>query len=271
MARCQSWRASRKAAEMLLEVRGIRKAYQVRDGVFTALAGVDLEVDAGEVVGLIGTSGSGKSTLASVVAGLEVADAGTMLFDGAEADATIPMRRRPRDYQRAMSGLQMVFQHPASSFSERMRVGKGVAEGVAYRGVARSDQERMAMEALERVGLPRSYAHKYAWELSGGECQRAALARAIVGNPKLLVCDEPTSALDVTVQAQIVNLIARLCAEQGMACLFISHDLALVRGLCPRAYVIDEGSIVEEGDVADLFDCPKSDATRRLVASVATI
>lgn len=256
---------------MLLEVAGVHKTYDAKDGPFTALAGVGLNVAAGEIVGLIGTSGSGKSTLADVVVGLEAADEGRIEFNGASCDASVPMRKRSREFRQAMTQMQMVFQHPASSFSERMRIGQGVAEGVAYCGVSKGECEARALDALQQVGLPRAYAGKYAWELSGGECQRAALARAIVGNPKLLVCDEPTSALDVTVQAQIVNLIARLCEEREMACLFISHDLALVRGLCTRAYVIDAGAIVEEGPVAQLFDNPQADATRKLVASVATI
>lgn len=256
---------------MLLEVAGIRKSYESQKGSFDALDDVTLNVGAGEIVGLIGTSGSGKSTLASVVAGLETADAGTVAFDGVCSDATIPLRKRSGAFRKAAAGLQMVFQHPASSFSDRMRIGKGVAEGVAYRGIPKGEQLERALAALEHVGLPRAYADKYPWELSGGECQRAAFARAIVGSPKLIVCDEPTSALDVTVQAQVVNLLARLCSERGMACLFISHDLALVRGLCSRAYVIDAGAVVEDGPVERLFDAPGADATKRLVASVVAI
>ena len=256
---------------MLLEVAGVRKSYESQEEAFVALNDVTLDVGAGEIVGLIGTSGSGKSTLASVVAGLETADAGTVAFDGVCADAVVPLRRRPRAFRQALTGLQMVFQHPALSFSDRMRIGKGVAEGVAYRGIPKGEQLERALAAIEYVGLPRAYADKYPWELSGGECQRAAIARAIVGSPKLLVCDEPTSALDVTVQAQVVNLLAQLCVGRGMACLFISHDLALVRGLCSRAYVIDAGSVVEDGPVERLFNAPEADATKRLVDSVVTI
>ena len=256
---------------MLLEVEGVSKRYETRGGWFKALDGVSLNVDSGEIVGLIGTSGSGKSTLASMVVGLEVADAGSMTFQGVSCDLATPFKKRSREHRQSMVAMQLVFQHPGLSFSERMRIGAGVAEGVVYTGVSKDESMDMALDALERVGLPRSYARKYAWELSGGECQRAALARAIVGNPELLVCDEPTSALDVTVQAQIVNLIAQLCDERDMACLFISHDLALVRGLCSRAYVIDSGAIVEQGQVARLFDDPRAEATRRLVASVASI
>lgn len=256
---------------MLLEAVHVSKAYATREGAFTALSDVSIRVDAGEIVGLIGSSGSGKSTFASIIAGLERADKGTLSLRGETCDASVAPRKRPRGYRQALSCMQMVFQHPAASFSDRMKVGAGVAEGVAYRGVPKRECRKLALEALESVGLPRAYADKYAWELSGGECQRAAIARAIVGSPELLLCDEPTSALDVTVQAQIVNLLAKLCSERNMACLFISHDLALVRGLCSRAYVMDAGSVVEEGDVAELFERPRAEATRRLVAAVAVI
>lgn len=253
---------------MLLQVDGICKAYPAGDGMHVALDDVSLSVDTGETVGLIGASGSGKSTLASVVLGLEPADAGTVAFDGVTCSAALPRRRWPRSFRAAALGMQVVFQHPAASFSERMRIGDAVAEGVAYRGVPRGECEQRALAALEQVGLPRSYAGKFSWELSGGECQRAAIARAIVSGPKLLICDEATSALDMTVQAQVANLLHDLCGEMDMACLFISHDLALVRGFCSRAYVIDSGRIVEHGLCADLFNRPKAEATRTLVSAI---
>ena len=255
---------------MLLEVSDVCKEYRTERGWLKVLDHAHVEVDAGQIVGLIGSSGSGKSTLARMVVGLETADAGTMAFEGESCDLSLPMRKRSREFRSALAGIQMVFQHPAASFSARMRIGEGVAEGVAYQGFSRGECKQMALDAIEQVGLPRTYAQKYPWELSGGECQRAALARAIVGSPKLLVCDEPTSALDVTVQAQIVKLIARLCRERDMACLFISHDLALVRNLCSRAFVIDGGSIVEEAAVSNLFDNPQADATKRLLAAIAS-
>ena len=202
----------------LLEVCNVSKSFRKRGGgLFRALDGVNLSVEAGEIVGLVGSSGSGKSTMANVLAGLETADAGTVRFQGVEGDVSVRPSRRSREFREAQLGMQMVFQHPTSSFSPRMKVGEGVAEGIAYRGVARVERMPLVLDALESVGLPRTYAGKYAWELSGGECQRAAIARAIVGNPVLLLADEPTSSLDVTIQAQIVRLLAELCAERGMA------------------------------------------------------
>lgn len=256
---------------MLLRATGISKTYRTRDGVFEALRDVSIEVDSGQIIGLIGTSGSGKSTLASIVIGLETADSGRIEFDGESSDAHLKMGKRNAGFRRALEGMQMVFQNPTSSFSERMRIGIGVEEGVAYRGVPKSKRTQLMLEALEMVGLPRSYAGKYAWELSGGECQRAAIARAIIGRPKLLICDEPTSALDVTIQAQIVHLLNDLCLEMGMACLFISHDLALVRGLCSNVYVMDTGRIVESGDAESVLEHPQSDAARSLVDAIVEL
>ena len=256
---------------MFLSVERIHKAYRTRNGVFTALDDVNLQIDEGEVVGLIGTSGSGKSTLASIIIGLELADSGRIVFQDAACDASMKVRYRMPAFRSALAGMQMVFQNPASTFSERMRIGEGIAEGIAYRGVPAFEHGRRVAEALDRVRLPRSYARKYAWELSGGECQRAAIARAIISNPKLLICDEPTSALDVTIQAQIVHLIDDLCRDSGMACLFISHDLALVRGLCRRVYVMEAGRIVEQGWTRDILELPESDAARRLVASIVEL
>lgn len=254
---------------MLLEAEGIRKTYATRDGAVCALRDARISIDEGEVIGLVGVSGSGKSTMASILAGLERADAGRISFQGVECDAAQRIGRRPPAFRASLAGMQMVFQNPASTFSERMRIGPGIAEGIAYRGVPRRERRRRVLEALDMVGLPRSYADKHAWELSGGECQRAAIARAMISRPRLLICDEPTSALDVTIQAQIVHLLLRLCAEMDMSCLFISHDLALVRGMCGRVYVMDAGAVVEEGSSDEVFEHPRSNAARMLAASSA--
>lgn len=257
-----------KVSSVLLSAANICKTYRTRDGIFEALYDVSVDVDAGQIVGLIGASGSGKSTMASIIIGLETADAGRIEFDGASCDANLKMGKRNPDYRRAMAGMQMVFQNPTASFSDRMRVGAGIEEGIAYRGVPKPERTQRMLETLEMVGLPAHYAEKHAWELSGGECQRAAIARAIISHPKLLICDEPTSALDVTIQAQIVHLLDDLCRDMGMACLFISHDLALVRGLCTNVYVMDAGHIVESGTPADILHNPSSAAAQQLVESI---
>lgn len=256
---------------MLLKAHDITKTYGSRSGSFRALSKVSLEVDSGEMVGLVGTSGSGKSTMASVICGLETADEGTITFLGESCDASVRVSKRPLAFRCALLQMQVVFQNPTSSFSPRMSIGRGIAEGIAYRGVPKASWEGLVADAMEAVGLPRSYMKKRPWELSGGECQRAAIARAIISNPRLILCDEPTSSLDVTIQAQIVHLLLRLCRERDMACLFISHDLSLVHGLCERVYVMEGGEVVEQGSSASVFENPRSDAARRLVASVVDL
>lgn len=257
---------------MLLEAHGICKSFGTADQRFDALTDVSVGVDAGECVGIIGESGCGKSTLARILIGLDAADTGTVRFQGYEADASVRPPRRPAEVRAAFLDMQMVFQNPQNTFSDRMRVGEGVEEGIAYRrGYQKGEGRRLVLETLEMVGLPASYARKYAWELSGGECQRAAIARAILSKPKLLICDEPTSALDVTVQAQIINLLIGLCRELRMACLFISHDLVLVQGFCERLYVMGRGRVVEEGQTADIFAHPQDEHSVRLLSSVLSL
>lgn len=256
---------------MLLTASHINKTFRSGKESFHVLKDVDICVDERECVGLIGTSGSGKSTLANIIIGLEQANSGELDFAGISIDPSISARRRSPQTRNALLNMQMIFQHPVSSFSERMNVGTAVMEGLAYReGFNRVQAEKRMRSVLELVGLPVSYEKKHAWELSGGECQRAAIARAIIGKPKLLICDEPTSALDVTVQAHILALLKNLCEELSMACLFISHDLAVVRGFCCRLYVMDAGKIVEKGSTDQIFANPQSDAAKRLLESLIT-
>ncbi|MDO5335425.1 MAG: dipeptide/oligopeptide/nickel ABC transporter ATP-binding protein [Coriobacteriia bacterium] len=232
---------------MLLEASHITKTYN-RKGSFRALDDVSIKVGEAESVGLIGPSGSGKSSLARIVAGLEQADSGQVTFQGITRVMGEHSNRSQRRLQRAAwLDMQMVFQNPEASFAPFMTIGQAVAEGFAYlpdRGVASPDK-RIA-EALDLVGLPSSFAKKHAFELSGGECQRAAIARAIVGSPALLICDEPTSALDVTVQSHVMDVLRHLREDLGAAFLFVSHDLALVNGFCDRVYRIESGCIVDE-------------------------
>ena len=260
---------------MLLRVDGVSKTFHGVSGAVRAVDDVSFCVDEGECVGIVGGSGSGNSTLAGIVLGLECADGGRVTFQGAEMDAAVRRARRPRASQRALLDMQLVFQLPFSSFRASATVFQGVREGFAYRKEERrfgcaSDHARVE-DALARVGLDASYADRKIAGLSGGECQRVALARAVISHPRLLVCDEPTSALDVTVQAGIVALIAQLCRDEGMACLFITHNLALARGLCARVCVMDRGRIVESGPAARVLTEPKSAAAKLLVESLLDI
>ena len=261
---------------MLLELTDINKTFDSGEVQVKAVQHLNLSIGEFESVGLIGESGSGKTTVANMVIGLERPTSGSICYQGAEialpqdvelSKAQLKERQaRAAEFRR---DVQMVFQHPAETFSERMTLGAGIEEGVIYRKQMTADERRKLMyEALEMVRLPASYAKKYAWEVSGGECQRAAFARAIISRPKLLLCDEPTSALDVTVQAQIIELLIQLSHELRMSCLFISHDLALVRGLCSRVYVMKDGVVVEQGETKQLFEHPQDPYTVELLSSV---
>ena len=231
----------------------------------TAVDAVDLEIDAGCALGLVGESGCGKSTLARAVLALVSPQAGTIEWRGQ------PVRREDAAGLRRMRReLQVVFQDPVGSLDPRMSVGESVAEALE---ALEGPQPRAAADArigsiLAEVGLDPALASRYPHELSGGQCQRAAIARALVGRPKLLVCDEAVSALDVSVQAQIVNLLADLRRRHGLALLFISHNLAVVRHLCDEVAVLYRGRVVERASAAAIFAGPRHPYTRALLAAV---
>ena len=231
---------------MILDAKDVTKSYPQREG--PVLDRVSLSIEDGEKAGLIGPSGCGKSTLARILALLESADEGTVTFDGVEASfdsdrlGSHPARRlrRMRPIASAWGGMQMVFQSPQASFPDHMTIGGAIWEGVAYRSgfahASKRERREMVEEALDSVSLSPSIADKRAFEVSGGECQRAAIARALIGRPRLIICDEATSSLDVTVQARIMGLLERLNRDQGIAFLFITHDLALASSFCDRIY-----------------------------------
>jgi peptide/nickel transport system ATP-binding protein len=246
----------------MLEVRDLVRSYPLprahpfaRVGSRTVLHGVSLHIAAGEALGLVGESGSGKSTLARTVLGLEAPQGGVVRVDGHD----------PRASRRG--GIGAVFQDPYGSLDPRMRVGASVAEPLL--GLApRAERRRRVDEMLEAVGLPAAAAARYPHEFSGGQRQRIALARALVTLPALVVADEPVSSLDVSVQAQVLALIAELRARYGSAWLFISHDLAVVRLVTDRVAVLLEGRIVEEGLSAQVFSAPQHPYTQALVAAI---
>ena len=167
--------------------------------------------------------------------------------------------------------MKMIFQEPRSSFDPRLTLGRSMRDALKPVMPDKKEQEREIGHLLELVGLDGSYAGMYPWQVSGGECQRAAIARAIAQNPRFLICDEATSALDVSVQAQIMELLTRIRKERKLSILFISHDLALVSSFCDRTYVLNHGRVVEAGETAQIIHAPKEPYTKRLIESLLTV
>jgi peptide/nickel transport system ATP-binding protein len=259
-------------APPLLAAEGLGKTYRLpRPGLFQpapqvqALDGVSFTLQAGRSLGVVGESGSGKSTLARLVMALEAPSAGRVLFDGREL-----VHLPAADLRRARSGLQMVFQDPYGSLDPRRTVLQTVCDPLALVAPAAAAGERRARaaEALAAVGLREADLDKYPHEFSGGQRQRIAIARALITRPRLIVADEPVSALDVSVQAQVLNLLADLQESHGLAYLFISHDLAVVQWVCDDVLVLRGGRVVEQGPAERVFADPQHPYTRRLLAAV---
>ncbi|MGI3166963.1 ATP-binding cassette domain-containing protein [Pseudooceanicola sp. 200-1SW] len=235
-----------------------------RQAPFTALRGVTLSVAPGETHGLVGESGSGKTTLGRVVLGLQGMEAGRAEVAGAAPDA-LPRGLR-RSFRRR---VQCVFQDSAASLDPRLTIGRSVREGLDIHRLGSVEaREEAVREMLLRVGLRRDHAERYPHELSGGQRQRVNIARALVLRPEVLVADEPVSALDVSVQAQVLDLLADLQAEMGLTMLFISHDLGVVREICRSVSVMTEGQIVESGPAEQIFAAPRHGYTQALLAAI---
>jgi peptide/nickel transport system ATP-binding protein/oligopeptide transport system ATP-binding protein len=243
--------------DLTVQYRGTRRNAPVR-----AVNGVSFTVSRGETLGLIGESGSGKSTIARAVLGLVAPSSGSITFDGAGI-WQLPAREQ-REYRRR---LQIVFQSPFEALDPMMRIAASVREplgGDDRSGVAAGDAVRAA---LERVGLDASFGGRRPHELSGGQRQRVNIARALVTSPELVVCDEVVSALDVSVQAEILNLLASLQAESGLSYLFISHDIGVVSNIARRVAVLYLGRLAELGSTSQVVDHPAHPYTRALIAA----
>ncbi|MBZ9939413.1 ATP-binding cassette domain-containing protein [Mesorhizobium sp. BR1-1-16] len=248
-----------------LAVTDLCKSYPAAGGGRReVLKGVSLRIDKGECVGLIGESGSGKSTLIRCALGLEKPDSGRVDYEGSFVhEATGP------DLLLFRREVQIVFQDPFASLNPRMTVEELVGEGLLVHRIEPSRARRRACvaELLGRVGLEADAMHRYPRAFSGGQRQRIAIARALAVSPRILVCDEPVSALDVSVQAQVINLLADMRSALGLGILFVAHDIGVVRYLCDSVLVLAEGRVVEEGPTETVFGDPQHDYTRALMAA----
>jgi peptide/nickel transport system ATP-binding protein len=257
----------------LLRVEDLVVAFPAGGGLFRkkaafrALEGVSLRIWPGETVGIVGESGSGKSTLARAMLGLLPIASGRVAFDG--SDLTL---ERGATLRRLRSEAAMVFQDPLNSLNPRLTVGDTLAEVLTTQGkIATARTSHRIGELLDLVGLDRSFAGRRPRSLSGGQCQRAGIARALAVDPRVIIADECVAALDVTIQAQIIALFRELTERTGMTLVFIAHDLAIVRDLCERVVVMQHGRVVEEGATAEIFARPKDAYTAALIAAIPDI
>lgn len=258
---------SASEAQGLLVADDVVKTFPGRRGrPTTALNKVSIRIGTNESVGLVGESGSGKTTLGRCLVGLETATSGTITINGLPATDYAAVDRQTRSTLRRTA--QMVFQDPYSSLDPRQTVRSTLLETLRVNGVEKAEAQRRVGQLLADVGLPADYASRLPSALSGGERQRVAVARALAVDPALIVCDEPVSALDVSVQAQILTLLREIRLHSRVSYLFITHDLAVVRQIVDRVYVLHRGVVVEAGPVAQVMDHPQADYTKKLLASI---
>jgi peptide/nickel transport system ATP-binding protein len=256
-------------AKLVLQVKGLEKTYRRGRGLFrrtsliAAVNGVDLVLSRGETLGVVGESGSGKSTLARCIVRLIDSSHGSIRLHGSEITALTREAMRP-----VRAAIQMVFQDPYASLNPRQRVVDIIADAPVAHGMSRVDARDRARTLLGLVGLGTAAAERFPHEFSGGQRQRIGIARALALQPELLVCDEPVSALDVSVQAQILDLLARVRRQFGLSTLFITHDLRVAARICDRVAVMQAGRIVETGPVAQIFGTPSHPYTRALIGAL---
>lgn len=244
----------------ILKVENLKKVYIKDKNEFTAVNNVDLNIKEGECVGLVGESGCGKSSIARMITNLERHSGGDIFIN----DINMKEFNKKKELYKQ---VQMIFQNPLDSFNPRIKLGNSIGEIKVNLGYNKREIKKEVIELLEKVGLSEDYYYRYPKEVSGGQCQRAAIARALLIKPKLLICDEPTSALDVSVQGQIINLLNEIKEKTKTSFLFISHDLALVQNFCDKIYVMYEGEIVEKGTRDEIINSPTHPYTKLLLSS----
>jgi len=256
---------------MLLEVKNLEIEFFDHDQPETVVHNLSMELGVGEILGLVGESGSGKSMTAMAIAGLlhrgDLQKRGQIMYDG--SDLLTCSRDRLRQIQGKEIGV--VFQEPMTSLNPLMKIGKQVEEKLKlHTDMTKDERRERVLEMLKDVELrdPEAVCEKYPHELSGGMRQRVMIASAMIMTPKILIADEPTTALDVTVEAQIIGLLKRLCKKNKTSILFISHDLSLVRRLCERVVVMQNGYVVEQGTAEQIFEHPTKEYTKQLMNAV---
>lgn len=250
----------------LLRVRDLKVHFTGRDArrsTIKAVDGVSFDLAAGRTLALVGESGCGKSTTAYAIVGLESATSGSIEFAGQEISRLAPKAR-----QALATEMAIVFQDPTAALDPKMTVADSILEPLAIQGRTQVDQRRRLSTLLDRVGLPAAYATRTPNALSGGQKQRVVIARALALSPKLLVLDEPVSALDVSIRSQILNLLMELQQELGLAYLFISHDLSVVRHVADETMVMYLGSVAEQGDTDALFSAARHPYTQALLSAI---
>ncbi len=250
----------------LLEVEKLSKSYKKGNSLHKAVDQVSFTVNEGEIVALVGQSGSGKSTIAKLICKLTQPSSGTIMLRGRDLSSF-----KGAHIKELYRDVQMVFQSPQSSFNPRKTVGFSICENMKNSGYPKKLIEKRCYELLHDCELDASFAKRYPHELSGGQCQRAAIARALAIGPKLLICDEATSALDASVQSQIITLLRSLHKSHGLSYLFICHNLALVKQFCDKILVMYEGKIVEEGAADKVLSNPQNEYTKRLIKAATLI
>ena len=246
--------------QKLIEVKDLH----VRYGAYEAVRGVSFDLRKGEILGIVGESGSGKSTIAKTLIGLERPSSGSIVFS---PPAPSTKHQAPSTKHQAPPSLQMIFQDAVGSLNPRMTVRQALRETLHVRRIADVTPE----ELVDLVGLSEAVLDQYPRELSGGQCQRISVARALACRPEVLIADEPVSALDVSVQARVLNLLRDLRRDLGLTILLIAHDLAVVKNVCDRVCVMERGLFVDVGKSEDVFSRPTSEYTRRLLSVVPTL
>ncbi|KQV06250.1 ATP-binding cassette domain-containing protein [Leifsonia sp. Root112D2] len=244
----------------LLEVRNLTIRYNKKGPA--AVDGVSFTIARGETMGLVGESGSGKTTIGRAILGLQPVTDGQILFEGRDITHAKPAARRSLQGE-----LRAVFQDPFSSLNPRRPIGDAITEPLRIAGIARAERDLRAQDVLSAVGLPPGSEDRYPRQFSGGQRQRIAIARALVTDPRLVVCDEAVSALDLSTQAQVLNLLADLRSGKDLGYLFIAHDMAVVEFLAQRVIVLNRGRIVEQGATIDVMRNPQALYTRTLMAA----